>query len=168
MGYLAELQLEKAIKKVKGVTKVTKPKDHDRAFKYDKLVIYKKAPVSIEAKSLQSHTVKPLPSGGFSAKFQCDASDRRTVTLPNGNTVDTTCLLAGEFDILAVNLFAMLDRWEFAYIKNKDLPKSTYRKYTEEDREHLLAGTVDIVWPLEAPYTNDLKSLMDECAVKPP
>jgi hypothetical protein len=42
----------------------------------------------------------------WQGKAQVDASDSRTISLPDGSTMKTTCLLRGEFDILAVNCFA--------------------------------------------------------------
>ena len=41
----------------------------------------------------------------YSGAVQCDASDKRSVPLPGGRTVQTTCLLVGEFDILAAAAF---------------------------------------------------------------
>ena len=43
---------------------------------------------------------------GWIGKAQVDASDRREIVLPDNSRVTTTCLLKGEFDILAVNVFA--------------------------------------------------------------
>ena len=43
---------------------------------------------------------------GWKGKAQVDASDRREVVLPDNSRVTTTCLLKGEFDILAINVFA--------------------------------------------------------------
>ena len=59
---------------------------------------------TIEMKSLQTSSVRVF-NGRMEGRCQVDASDKRVVTLPDGSEVETTCLLAGKFDILAINLF---------------------------------------------------------------
>ncbi len=95
-------------------------------------------------------------------KAQVDASDRREVILPDGSTVTTTCLLKGEFDILAVNVFAFEDTWRFVFAKNSDLPTSSYRNYTEYQRRHLLATLVEVHWPPKPPFSEEPFTLMNE------
>ena len=62
--------------------------------------------------------------GGADARYtgsvQCDASDNREVLLPNGRRVQTTNLVVGEFDILAMGLFAFRERWEFGFMLNRE------------------------------------------------
>ena len=82
----------------------------------------------VECKSLQTASIKKTGEV-FTGTSQCDASDRRKVQFSDGTTLETTCLLTGEFDILAVNLFAFEGQWRFVFAKNADLPRSTYRKY---------------------------------------
>jgi hypothetical protein len=43
----------------------------------------------------------------------------------------TTNLVVGGFDLLAINLFEFGAEWRFAFAKNRDLPRSTFRKYTK-------------------------------------
>jgi hypothetical protein len=57
------------------------------------------------------------------------------VHLPNGESVETTYLLVGGFDLLAVNLLEFGQEWRFAFAKNSDLPRTTSSKYTPEQRE---------------------------------
>ena len=70
---------------------------------------------------MQTNSIKQLEDGTFKAKIQCDASDKRPVSLPNGNTISTTCYLAGEFEILAVPLQPFLGEWKYAFRKKRDL-----------------------------------------------
>ncbi len=63
--------------------------------------------------------------------FQCDASDKRLVKLPSGQEIETTCLVVGGFDLLAVNIFQFANQWKFAFAKNADLPRTTSRKYKD-------------------------------------
>ena len=90
--------------------------------------------------------------GGGDARYtgsvQCDASDNREVALPNGRRVKTTNLLVGEFDILAMGLFAFRERWEYGFMLNRDLPRSTFGKYAAEDRQYLLKTLIPVQWPL--------------------
>ena len=69
--------------------------------------------------------------------------------------------MAGEFDILAVNLFAFENQWRFIFAKNSDLPRSTYQKYTPEQQSKLLASLVPVSWPPKPPFTDEPFSLMD-------
>ena len=61
-------------------------------------------------------------------QVQCDASDKRTVTFPDGEQVQTTSLQVGEFDILAAGLFTFREHWDFGFALNSDLPRSTFGK----------------------------------------
>ena len=93
-----------------------------------------------------------------------DASDRRLVTLPDGSTIETTCLVPGKFDILAVNLFEFGHRWRFGFIRNRDLPRSRHKGYTDYQRENLLATGVPVTWPLTAPFVDSPFPLLEDIA----
>jgi hypothetical protein len=110
------------------------------------------------------HILSGCPVFGvhLTGRFQCDASDRRPVTLPDGSAVETVCLLAGEFDLLAINLFEFGQQWKFAFIKNSDLPRSGYKKYTDYQRQYLLQTTPKITWPLQPPYRDEPFALLNE------
>jgi hypothetical protein len=135
--------------------------DHDRKEKGDLGATYRGESLRIEVKSLQTKTVKEV-DGVYSARFQCDASDRRTITFKNGKSIETTCLLVGEFDLLGVNLFAFKKEWLFAFARNKDLPRSKFRGYPPEVRDELLASLMPITWPLQPPYEAEPFRLLDE------
>jgi hypothetical protein len=83
------------------------------------------------------------------------------VTLSDGSKLDTTCLLCGEFDLLAVNLFQFRQEWDFAFVLNRDLPRSRSKKYTEFQREQLLATSVRVTWPIETPFVLNPFDLLD-------
>ncbi len=83
------------------------------------------------------------------------------MTLPDDSQLQTTNLLVGEFDILSVNCFTFCNQWNFAFARNRDLPRSTYRNYSETQREHLLATTVKVVWPPMGIFIDDIFALMD-------
>jgi hypothetical protein len=135
--------------------------DHDRKKKGDLVVTYKGQEFTIESKSLQTKSIKRI-GDRYVGNAQCDASDCRTVKFPDGTTLKTTCLLAGEFDILAVNLFAFENKWRFVFAKNKELPRSKYSKYTPVQRELLLASLVPVSWPPEPPFRENVFTLLDE------
>ena len=161
IGYLAELKLEKLWLSGQEISSVTKHDDHDRKKKGDRVVRYKGHEFIFESKSLQTAMIRKT-NEGWVGKSQVDASDRREVTLPDGSTVITTCLLKGEFDILAVNIFAFEDTWRFAFANNSDLPTSKYRGYTEYQRQHLLATLVEVHWPPKPPFVEEPFTLMNE------
>jgi len=160
-GYVAEFKLAEFLSKNATVTDSFKHDDHDRSTKGDRVIEYRSRRFVIESKSLQTNSVKKVENG-ISGTVQVDASDRRPVMLADGSTLNTTCLLVGEFDVLAVNLFAFFGEWRFAFAKNGDLPRSTYRRYSPEQQSQLLATSVRVTWPLEHPFHTDLFALLDE------
>ena len=161
LGYLAELKLEKLWLSGDNISEVTKHDDHDRKKKGDRLIQYKGQEFIFESKSLQSATIEKTEEG-WMGKAQVDASDRREVVLPDNSLVTTTCLLKGEFDILAVNIFAFEEKWRFVFAKNSDLPTSSYKKYTPYQRQHLLATLVTVSWPPRPPFSDEPFTLMNE------
>ena len=143
------------------ISNVVKHDDHDRGKKGDRIVVYKGREFIFESKSLQTATINRT-NAGWTGRAQVDASDRREVTLPDGTTVNTTCLLKGEFDILAVNVFAFEEKWRFVFAKNADLPTSSFRRYTDYQCQHLLATLVTVSWPPEPPFFAEPFTLMNE------
>ena len=165
LGYLAELKLEKLWLSGDDVSEVTKYDDHDRKKKGDRVIRYKGQEFIFESKSLQSATIEKLQEG-WVGKAQVDASDRREIVLPDNSRVTTTCLLKGEFDILAVNVFAFEEKWRFVFAKNSDLPTSGYRRYSPYQRQHLLATLVTVHWPPRPPFRDEPFTLMNEIIQK--
>ena len=102
--------------------------------------------LTFESKSLQTNSVSRTAQG-WAGRAQVDASDKRSVQLPDGSSLQTTCLLRGQFDILAINVFEFMKEWKFVFAKNHDLPTSTYRRYTE----FLLDTLVTVHWPPKPP-----------------
>ncbi|NLE99395.1 MAG: helix-turn-helix transcriptional regulator [Anaerolineales bacterium] len=160
-GYIAEFKLEELWLEHPDIAGVVKDDDHDRRKKGDRRFIYKGHSFILEAKSLQTSSIKHT-SDGWTGSTQVDASDRREIVLPSGEKVNTTLLLVGEFDVLAVNVFPFENNWNFVFAKNQDLPRSTYRGYTPEQRQYLLASLIPITWPPEPPFTDNLYYLLDE------
>ena len=163
-GYVSEYKARSFFEAHEGVKNVMKYDDHDRTSKGDISFHYKGREFKVEAKSLQTNSVKQADDGTWTGKFQCDASDRRKIWLPNGHTINTTCLAVGEFDIVAVSLYAFGNQWRFAFARNEDLPhpNSRYRNIPAEDREYLIKSLIDITWPLQAPFTTNVYSLLDK------
>lgn len=150
MGYIAEYKLRKMHFSAPCFSDVHKKDDHDRSAKGDLTITYKGREFKIECKSLQTNSIRNS-ADGFSGKYQCDASDRRKIKVGRLE-VETTCLLVGEFDIIAVNLFSFKNEWVFAFALNDDLPRSTYKKYPPAVQRHLLATLMPVSLPLQAPY----------------
>ena len=135
--------------------------DHDRERPGDFGFTYRGTQIAVEVKSLQSNSIRHLGET-IMGKFQCDASDSGTKTLPNGEKLKTTCLVRGGFDLLAVNLFEFEHKWNFAFLRNADYPSTTHAKYTVEQRKHLLATTATVTWPLQRPFHNEPYALLDQ------
>lgn len=166
IGYLAEAKVKEFFSKEKRITAYTKYDDHDRTNKHDLVITYKGKNYSFEIKSLQTATVKSskgklFQDVEFEARFQCDASDKRKIKFKNGQVIETTCLQYGEFDIIAINLFAFRGKWEFAFALNRDLPNSEYKKYPEEIRKKLIKSIIPISLPIQPPFVSDPFLLLD-------
>lgn len=162
LGYVAEKKFHDTFLEHHAITEKGKDDDHDRKNKGDRRIIYKGKSIVIEVKSLQTATVKKTYNNTWEGKCQVDGSDRRIVTFKDGSELNTTLLLRGEFDLLAVNCYAFGGEWRFAFAKNKDLPTSNFKKYTEEQRKQLIASLVLVTWPPQPPFTDDPFSLLDE------
>lgn len=160
-GYVAEMKLRKMWFSGERVTHVVKYDDHNRKKKGDLVITYRGYSFIVESKSLQTNSVKRI-GDKLIATSQCDASDKRTITLPDGSSLTTTNLLTGEFDLLAINVFAFHDRWEFLFAKNSDLPRSRHKRYTPEQRAHLLATSIPVAYPPEPPLSAEPFALLDE------
>jgi hypothetical protein len=160
LGYIAEYKLRKMHFSAPVFEKVHKADDHDRSRKGDLTVSYKGREFSIECKSLQTNSIRKTEEG-YEGKYQCDASDRRTVKLRGGKKIETTCLLVDEFDVVAVNLFAFEEKWRFAFALNEDLPRSAFQKYLPSIRRQLLATLMPVSWPLRPPYIENPMALFE-------
>lgn len=160
-GYVAEFQLREYVKSLPGITGMWKEGNHDRRHKGDLYIIYRGERFSIESKSLQTNMIAET-NGVFTVACQCDKSDSTPVILPNGDEIRTTCLAVGGFDVLAVNLFPILGQWRFIFALNDDLPRSTFRGYTPEQRRYILKSLIPVTWPIPEGdiFTTDLESLL--------
>jgi hypothetical protein len=141
-----------------------KPDDHNRKRKGDRVIIYKGKEFVIEVKSLQTNSIRRRDDRKWTGKAQCDGSDRRIVKFKDGSELNTTCLLCGEFDLLAINCFGFTGNWDFAFGRNRDLPRSTFAKYTPAQRRRLLASLVPVTWPPEPPFYSDPFVVLDMIA----
>ncbi len=165
-GFVAEYKLKKEWLLRPGISNVTRPRSHDRTQKCDFRFEYRDVDVRLEVKCLDTPKVKLLESGVYKGTFQCNASDTTEVKLPNGRKVTTNCLVAGGFDILAVCLFAFGNTWRFAFALNENLPRTTWHGYTATQQKYLLKSAMQISWPLEAPYVDDLFAVLNRLVAK--
>lgn len=165
-GYVAELKLKEQIAALENVTYFTKFDDHDRKKKGELYLIYKGRAFNIESKSLQTAMIeRDEDENRWIGKAQVDASDRRSVTLEDGSTLQTTLLKKGEFDVLAVNCYAFESEWRFVFCRNADLPTSTYSRYTPTQQKALLASLVEVTWPPTPPFSDNLQALLDRMVI---
>ncbi len=112
LGYVAELKLKEMVMSIPDVSLAIKFDDHNRKKKGDLYIIYKGRAFDLESKSLQSGMVKwDEKNNRWTGKAQVDGSDRGVIQLPDGMTLNTTLLLRGEFDVLAVNCYAFDEAW---------------------------------------------------------
>lgn len=167
LGYVAEHKFRELYMTDPEITDLGKANDHDRKRKGDRNILYKNREIKIEIKSLQTNSVRQLRNDVWTGKSQVDASDRRKVRFQDGTELETTLLLRGEFDILAVNCFAFGEQWRYVFARNDDLPSSPHAAYSAEARKQLLASLVTVAWPPEPPFTSDFKKVLDITASEP-
>lgn len=161
MGYAAEVKCKtRYFVGHPDITAIYKPDDHDRREKGDLIVTYKGERFGVEVKSIQTASMQPQRrSGEVKPCYQCDASDRRAVTFADGTSVETTALLVGEFDVLAVNIHAFKGEWNFVFAKNKDLPtmegasRGAAKNYTLLQQRNLIRTSISIGLEPGAPYS---------------
>jgi hypothetical protein len=154
LGYVAEHKFRELVEAHPHISATRKYDDHDRKRKSDRVLVYKGEEFSVEVKSLQTNLIQKVGTV-WRGRAQVDGSDRRIVKFPDGTELNTTLLLRGQFDILAVNCFAFENEWHFAFALNRDLPKSTFKKYTQAQRDQLIASLVPVSWPPEPPFVAD-------------
>jgi len=159
-GFVAEYKFRKLWLADPRVSDLTRPRSHDRKSKGDFGFRYKERWFTVEVKSLDVPKIRKDETG-FQGTFQCNASDARPVRLPNGEGLTTNCLVVGEFDVLAVSLFAFERQWRFASARNDDLPRSRWKKYSPSQQQYLLSSSMKVTWPLTAPYAENLFTVLD-------
>lgn len=167
LGYIAEEMFEKHLPRRYPVIlgdHIQKHDDHDRQLnKSDRTIAYGGRLYGIQLKSVQTNSIcRNSQTGLLQADVQNDASDARSITLPNNSTVITTCYARGEYDILAVPLFPFTGTWEYAYKRNRDCRVCNSKKYSPEDAQYLLATTEKITWPLTNDWYTNLPDLLDD------
>jgi hypothetical protein len=162
LGYVAETKFHEAFLDHPSITQVAKDDDHDRKKKGDRRIVYRGHTLTVEIKSLQTAMCVQEADGSWTGKSQVDGSDRRIIKFPDGSELNTTLLLRGEFDLLAVNCFAFGETWKFAFAKNSDLPTSSFRGYTLAQQKQLIASLIPVHWPPRPPFTEDPFQLLDE------
>ncbi len=160
-GFIAEYKVSQMWFSDSRIENFVRYRNHDRTSHGDFGFLYKGSQIKVQVKSLQTKSVRRTGEG-YKGTFQCDASDRRAVTLPNGESVHTTCLVVGGFDLLAVNLFEFGQVWRFAFAKNSELPRTGSKKYTPEQRQYLLATSIQITWPLQPPFYDEPFAVLDK------
>lgn len=161
VGFIAEYKLPRLWFSDRRIESLERYDNHDRTRPGDFGFVYRGVPITVQVKSLQTNSIRRV-GDGYKGTFQCDASDRRRVKLPNGQSIETTCLLIGGFDLLAVNLFGFGQEWRFAFVKNEDLPRTRSPKYTPKQQRYLLATSVGVTWPLQPPFRKEPFTLLDE------
>jgi hypothetical protein len=151
-GFVAEYKVKKLWLLRPEISNLVRPRSHDRKQKCDFAFDYKGQSIKLEVKCLDTPKVKRA-GDGYEGTFQCNASDKTEVLLPNGEIVQTNCLLVGGFDLLAVCLYAFGNVWRFAFALNDDLPRSTWKGYTP--------SSMKISWPLRPPFADEPFALLD-------
>lgn len=121
-GYLAEIALMKYLKHIPGVSNVYKIPDRDLQ-KGDIHISYNGLSLTIEVKSVSSRGIREdTMHESWDGLVGCKNSDRRVALLENGIEFNTSNIIRGTFDILAISTYAVNEKWDFLYMENRFLP----------------------------------------------
>lgn len=151
-GYLAEHHLTSLLTKTSDVTSIRKIPDADKA-KGDLEVMFRGVPIIIECKSLDSSSIRELPSGDWYARALLKNSDRRSIWIGEVEHL-TTAVPKANFDILAVCCFAVKGSWDFQFIASCELPEHpSYPGYSK---------TWIPISPEVTPSTSDIYQLLSK------
>ncbi len=167
LGYVAELQLVKQLLRSSPLVQdVGKPNDYQRGAKGNHIISFRGCPITVRGKSLQSGYLRKRidPKTGqqiLLGRAALEAGHRRTLTLPDGSILQTTCLPRGAFDLVAINCYMFEQTWRFIYARTVDLPSSNFSWYTAYQRRQLLASSVLVSWPPEPPFYADPVPLLE-------
>jgi hypothetical protein len=159
-GYVSEMEFERHYLKGRSTIEGFSKDDDHKKTKADRTVIFRSKPITIQVKSIQTNSIE-FENGHFVADVQNDASDRRKVKLPGGTTVETTCYVVGEYDILAVSLQPFTGEWKYAFKENSKLQRTNSKKYTPKQQRHLLATLETISFPLDPSWTEDFDAILE-------
>ena len=154
-GYLAERALKKQILEIPGVSSVTKIPDRD-AEKGDFKVVYKEVPITVEVKSISTSSVRDdVLTQTWQGSVTVKNTDKREVTVDGIGTFQTTKLVRGQFDILAVCCFAVSGTWDFVFMENRFIPSAA--------ESQTLLKTQFIINPSTTPcLTHNLVKLLEK------
>lgn len=111
-GKLAELYLYRSLKRLESVGKIKNVVWHDSDGSPDFTIIYKNSILKIECKNVRNECYKK-PEVCYKIEIQ------RTRNSKDGT--NTRSYRVDYFDVLAVCLFNQTKKWEFRFIKSKDL-----------------------------------------------
>lgn len=126
-GYLAEVALKKQLMLLEDVTNVEKIPDR-AVERGDLRVVYKGVPLTIEVKSIKTDSVKQdTLHDTWQGTVSCKSSDKRSIEVQGVGTVQSSSLIKGGFDILAISCYAVSGKWDFVFIDNEYLPPKDYQ-----------------------------------------
>jgi hypothetical protein len=154
-GYLAEVALKKQLLEIEGVSEVIKIPDHDEE-RGDLRVTYKGLPLTIEVKSIKTDSVrKDVLHDTWQGTVTIKSSDKREVEVEGLGLINSSHLIRGQFDILAISCYAVSGQWEFVFMDNDHLPPKSYK--TPE-----LIKTSFVVNPQTTPcLITDMQSILE-------
>jgi len=120
-GYIAELFLKRHLESLHGISKVEKIPDRDSR-KGDFLVTYLNHTLTVEAKSLSSNDLRQdLLNDSWIGRVNLKKTGAGKIPDTHERT---TCLMRGEFDVLAICTFSLTKTWEFVFLENRYIPSS--------------------------------------------
>lgn len=173
-GYFSEYFLEKKLLQLPEITECSKPGDNNLEIKGDLVPLYKGVPIRIEVKNIKRKTNDPkrkpkhvtnLYESYHTGFFSTRSGRTRKVTFSDGSVVHTYNVKRGLYDIIAVNVYQLTGKHEFAYCLESNLASTSHTcrtALTSLQCTETLRGDVCVKWPTEAPWTDNLESILEQ------
>lgn len=162
-GYVAEERFkEQQLDSNPEIYNVRTPDDHDVDDTGDWFFNYRGYNIRVEVKSLKSDSIYKNEDEKYGRFHLKGSSDRRKVKF--GEETYQTTLFNTEktdIDLIAVNLYSLLDEWVFAFIRPCDLPRSE-GPYPDDLRQKLSKSSPKVEFPIKEPYVSEIGNILDD------
>lgn len=176
-GYISEWYLKRQLLEIPEITNLKKPGDQNTAQKGDFTLDYCGHPFSIEVRTLITWINSTEPASKqhqdldgntwWTSHFKTRGSHKRNSVFSDGSVLHSYGTLRKSVDIFAVCVQPITGTWEYMFCSSLDLPGNVNNKSLTPLQQHeMLKGNVEVQWPPVAPWTTDLKQVMDNLLKK--
>jgi hypothetical protein len=123
-GFVSERRLAQWLRTFPEIESVEKIPDQSEE-KGDLRVVYKGEILRIELKSIATDSVRhDVLNDTWQGKVRTKATDRRDIEIDGVGVIRTSCLIKGEFDILAISTLPVDGQWTYMFMDAAFLPET--------------------------------------------